>query len=119
MTERERDLDILDALVLYCSEIGEAVDHFGPDAEVFRSNSVYRNAVSMCLLQIGELSGRLSEDFRSAHPEIPWRNIRGLRNLLAHNYFSIDADTAWDILRDDVPVLQEFCAAELERSSEE
>ena len=88
MTERERDLDILDALVLYCSEIGE-------------------------------LSGRLSEDFRSAHPEIPWRNIRGLRNLLAHNYFSIDADTAWDILRDDVPVLREFCAAELERSSEE
>lgn len=39
----------------------------------------------MCVIQIGELAGNISEDFREKHTEIPWRQLRGLRNIYAHN----------------------------------
>ena len=63
----------------------------------------------MCLLQIGELAGHLTEAYRTAHPEMPWRQIRALRNIIAHSYGSVDAQTAWEIVKDDIPILRDHC----------
>ena len=68
--------------------------------------------IAMCLLQIGELAGHLSEEYRNEHPQMPWRQIKALRNIIAHNYGSVDADTAWEIVHEDIPVLREYCDKE-------
>ena len=109
MSESERDQSVLRHIVRYCDQIDATVERFGRDEAVFTSDIVYQNAVALCLLQIGELTGRLSEGYRNAHSEMPWRQIRGLRNIIAHNYGSIDAETTWEIVEADIPALRHFC----------
>ena len=98
MSGNERDMSILRHIQGYCVQIEATVARFGDDACTFQSDFVYRNAVAMCLLQIGELAGHLSEEYRNEHPQMPWRQIKALRNIIAHNYGSVDADTAWEIV---------------------
>ena len=66
----------------------------------------------MCLMQIGELAGLLSESYRLEHPQIPWRQIRALCNIIAHNYGSVDKQTAWEIVHQDIPALKAYCESE-------
>ena len=63
----------------------------------------------MCVIQIGELAGNISNDFRETHTEIPWRQLRGLRNIYAHNYQGVDYDLAWDTLINDLPQIKKEC----------
>ena len=66
-----------------------------------------QDACCMCIVQIGELCGLLSEELRQRHPEIPWRNIYGLRNRIIHDYEGVNFLLIWQIIRDDLPVLKE------------
>lgn len=64
----------------------------------------------MSLLQIGELTGHLPEDFREAtKATIYWPAIKGMRNLFAHNYGALDIDLVWETAVGDIPMLLEFC----------
>jgi uncharacterized protein with HEPN domain len=112
MSEAERNLSILEHIIRYCDQIDEAIQRFGDDGQVFRSDAVYQNAVAMCLLQIGELAGHLTDEYRATHLAIPWRQIKALRNIIAHNYGSVDAETAWEIVQDDIPTLRAYCEKE-------
>ncbi|MCZ7673554.1 MAG: DUF86 domain-containing protein [Chloroflexi bacterium] len=55
---------------------------------------------------IGEAARGLSETLIAQYPEIPWRNIIGMRHILVHNYFGIDTAIAWRAVRDDLPDLK-------------
>lgn len=106
----KNNLYLLKHIVDYCEQIDEAHIQFGNSYESFCSNSVYRNAIAMCVLQIGELANHLSDDFRNKHStDIPWKQIRGLRNVVAHEYGNIDKETLWETLVYDIPVLKQFC----------
>ena len=113
MSGTERDLSILAHIRGYCEQIEGTLLRFGDDPVLFREDFVYQNAMAMCLLQIGELAGHLTEEYRAAHTEIPWRQIRALRNIIAHNYGAVDAETAWEIVHDDLPRLKDYCEAAL------
>jgi uncharacterized protein with HEPN domain len=66
------------------------------------------NLALVRLLEIvGEASARISQEFREAHPQIPWQDIIGLRNRLIHGYDAVDFDILWTIVKQDVPVLIE------------
>lgn len=105
---------LLQHIVDYCTQIEEAHRQFGNSYELFCNNSVYRNATAMCVLQIGELTNRLSEDFRDATSKnIPWKQIRGLRNIVAHEYGNIDEESLWETLAEDIPYLCEFCKKQI------
>jgi len=54
---------------------------------------------------IGEAVKRLPEDFRNRHPDLPWREIAGMRDVVAHAYFALDLDILWDAVQNDVPTL--------------
>ncbi|WP_428277715.1 HepT-like ribonuclease domain-containing protein [Candidatus Palauibacter sp.] len=54
---------------------------------------------------VGEAAAHVSEDTRQAHPDIPWREIVGMRNRLVHVYFDIDLSLVWATVRDDLPAL--------------
>ncbi len=109
MKHPERDLSILRHIVTYCDQIEEAVEHFGADYDSFAASAIYRNSVALCILQIGELVGNLTDEFKGAHPNIPWRQIKGMRNIVAHKYGTVDAQVTWEIVVSDIPELKQFC----------
>jgi uncharacterized protein with HEPN domain len=65
-------------------------------------------AVLHQLIVIGEAAKRLSPDFRGAHPEIPWKSIAGLRDILVHEYDTVDLDEVWRTVQSDLPKLIAF-----------
>jgi uncharacterized protein with HEPN domain len=56
---------------------------------------------------IGESANRVSKDYQSLHPSIPWLQIIGLRHRLIHGYDAVDMDILWQILKHDLPILIE------------
>lgn len=55
---------------------------------------------------IGEACRKLSERFRERHPEVPWRQITGMRHHLIHGYFDIDPDVVWVAISERIPELK-------------
>jgi uncharacterized protein with HEPN domain len=109
MLPANRDITILQKVIQYCDEIGEANAQFGNSIDALRTNSVYKNAVSMCILQIGELSTHLTDEFKSNYAAVPWKAIRGMRNIAAHHYGEFDADILWKTIEDRIPELRSYC----------
>ena len=115
-TNRQLLLHMLD----YADQIEEANNMFHATVETLDTNSVYRNAVAMCVLQIGGLAGKLTEDFRDAtSDEIPWRAVRGLQNIVAHTYGKVDSNSLWETITGDIPELKAFCLRQVELLEEE
>ena len=114
ITSDERDRNIIAHILEYCKQIDECFSRFGNSYEVFISDVIFRNAVSMAEFQIGELSGHLSEKFKEeTKNEIPWKEIRGMRNIFAHNYLEMDVERIWEVAAEDISVLKEFCENQL------
>jgi uncharacterized protein with HEPN domain len=70
------------------------------------TNREFRRALKRCVELIGEADTRLPEEWRGSHPEIPWRQIIALRNVLIHGYDMIVAEVLWDVATGDVPRLR-------------
>jgi len=104
-----KDRDILLHIIEHVSDVFNAQKRFGDDPAVFSADKDYFNSVCMSLLQIGELANHLTAEFTAAHADIPWRNIVGLRNIVAHGYGSLDSDRVWLAVVNDVPVLYQNC----------
>jgi uncharacterized protein with HEPN domain len=64
----------------------------------------------MCILQIGELVGKLSDEFKAKYNAVPWKDIKAMRNIAAHNYGEMDLEILWETATIDVPKLKEYCA---------
>lgn len=99
----------------YCIEIEIAHADFCRSKEKFMSSSTYRNAITMPILQIGEVTNHLSEEFKRAHRQIPWNEMRGIRNLFAHQYRSVDYEIVWNTSWNDIALLKEFCERYLQQ----
>ena len=54
---------------------------------------------------IGEAASRVSATMRDQHPEIPWKQIVGMRNRIVHDYMNIDADIVWEVVTRNIPTL--------------
>ena len=104
----EHDAYIIQKILMYCDQIQEAITQFGEDKSMFLSNSVYRNAVSLCILQIGELSSLLTQDFRTEHSEVSWRKLKEMCNIVAHRYGTLEPEEIWEITSGDIPTLRNY-----------
>lgn len=114
MKPLDRDISILRHIVTYCQQIEQTIERFGDSADTFASDPIYRNAAALCILQIGELVGILSDDFRTEHTAVPWRQIRAMRNIVAHKYGTVNAEITWEIITADIPALKKFCLTVIE-----
>ncbi len=109
------DLQRIQHIKMYCEEIKGFVKRFGNDFNTFITDRAYFNAVSISVLQIGELANALSEEFRdSTNEKIVWKGIRGTRNWLAHAYGEVDESILWETVSNDIPALLKFCNSVLE-----
>jgi uncharacterized protein with HEPN domain len=86
---------------LYLTHILDAIEKIGTYVsvghDVFVSTSHWQDAVIRQLEIIGEATKRLSKQLCSQHPEVPWRRIAGLRDVLIHDYMGVDIKAVWEI----------------------
>jgi len=74
-----------------------------------------QDATAYRILAIGEAAKNLSDDLKSRHPHIPWRQILGMRNILAHEYFTRESEILWETVQTGLPELAAACHTELKR----
>ena len=82
--------------------------------EDFLDDKRTQQAVILNLLTLGEAAAhiaRIAPEFLKAYPDIPWHQMRGMRNRLAHGYFDINLDVVWDTLQTALPELQKKLSA--------
>ncbi len=87
----------------------------GLSEDQFLHDEQCQSAVLHALIVIGEVATRVGQDTRDAHRTIPWHEIRGMRNHLAHDYNGIDIDEVWRTVSSDVPALIATLETELTR----
>ena len=82
----------------------------GMSKEAFLNDKRTQRAVIMSLIIIGEAATKVMDGYASfiqAHPEVPWRSMRNMRNRMAHGYFDINLDVVWETVQEWLPVLLE------------
>lgn len=79
----------------------------GLEEEAFYENEVLKRAVVRSLEVIGEATSKISDEFKNEYPEISWREMKGTRNKLIHEYFGVDYEIVWDIIKNELPVLRD------------
>lgn len=104
-----RDADYLDDIVEAANELERLMG--GLDRDQFARSPLHQYAAYHLVTVIGEAARSLSADLRERHPEIPWKDIVGMRNLLVHRYHRVDESRVWKTIRTDVPVLAEQVGA--------
>jgi len=98
-----RDAATVDDILAAASRIDRFVT--GLNRETFINDEKTRSAILHELLVVGEASKRLSDAFRSAIPDIPWRAMAGMRDKLIHAYDAVDLEEVWRTATVDVPTL--------------
>lgn len=71
----------------------------------FTASPLHQDAIVRQLTILGEAAKRVSADYRATHQNVPWKKIAGLRDIIVHEYFRVDADAVWRILQEDLPAL--------------
>ena len=95
----------LEDIISSCTKIldytqGLNFEEFVADARTF-------DAVILNLLIIGEAVKNVSQDMRSKYPQVEWRKIAGLRDILAHTYFQVEDEIIWDVVQSKIQVLKQ------------
>jgi uncharacterized protein with HEPN domain len=98
---RLRIEDILDAAARAQRYVGEM------DLDAFVADDRTLDAVSRCFGIIGEAVRHLPPEVIDAHPELPWAEMRAMRNVVVHEYFGVTSETLWKTAREDLPAIIE------------
>ena len=106
-----RDLLYLDHIL---EAAGRIEEYTTEGRDTFLTDRRTQDAVLRNFEIIGEATKRLSQATRDLVPEVPWRQVAGLRDVLIHRYETVDLETVWEIVERDVPVLRQAVAALLE-----
>jgi uncharacterized protein with HEPN domain len=73
----------------------------------FESDALLQDAVARRLEVLGEAAARVTEETRSTYPDLPWREMVGMRNRIVHEYFQVDLEVVWKVVRQELQHLIE------------
>ena len=103
---KQSDGLVIGKMIKYCKDIEKLMIQFDKDFAKYQTEISFQYSCNMCIIQIGELVGRLSEDIMNQYPDIPWHAIKAMRNLHAHDYENVDLKIVWNTLVEDIPLLE-------------
>lgn len=109
-----RDRELLEHRMLAI----ERIESYTSRGEVaFFQETVLKDAVIRNFEVIGEAAKGLSEGFRAAHPDVPWKQVAGMRDFLIHVYFGVNLERVWRTAMDDLAELRAVIEAGLNESA--
>lgn len=79
----------------------------GVDRQAFEVDIKLQDAVIRRFEIMGEAARRVSEEFREAHPDLPWSEMIGMRNVLIHDYNRVNLNTVWNVIQNNILTLIE------------
>ena len=89
--------------LIHISECIEKIIEFTSEGrEAFMASTLTQDAVIRNFEVMGEAAKHLSEGFKAAHPESPWKQIAGFRDVLIHDYIGVDLDRIWSVIETDL-----------------
>jgi uncharacterized protein with HEPN domain len=100
----------------YLAHIAEAIERATnyvrqlPDRAAFEQNPLVQDAVVRNIEVIGEAVNhinRVAPEFIAQHPELPWQDMRDMRNVVIHAYFAVDLQIVWRTVQEDLPKLKQ------------
>ncbi len=108
MKHPERVEDYLEHIAQAIQRAMEYIENLG-DVNAFEQSQRDQDAVIRNIEIIGEAARQIQQnapEYVTAHPELPWIEIRGMRNKMIHNYFDVDVNVVWGTVKQDLPVLK-------------
>ena len=97
---------VIQKILEYCNRIETVMVQFERSFDSYIKDEVFRHACDMCVIQIGELTTRLTDDLKAQHPEIQWHKIKATRNVYVHDYGNVNINKAWENLTENIPELK-------------
>jgi len=110
---KNKDRTALGKMSSYANELLSYVD--GMDYDAFTNDRKTLSACAFIVGQIGELVTVISDEAQNEHTEIPWRNIKGMRNRIIHDYEKVDYLVLWKTIDESIPQLIKAVHAVLEK----
>ncbi|MDO8261647.1 MAG: DUF86 domain-containing protein [Gallionella sp.] len=111
MNAKQRELRHADYLEHMLAAIDLVRSHVeGMSKDDFLADKKTQQAVILNIIVIGEAATQIADEcpeFAAAHQNVPWKQMRGMRNRMAHGYFEINLDVVWDTVQQSLPDLQQ------------
>lgn len=104
MREEVRDPGRLEHMLTAIGNVQEFLE--GKTYEDFRKDKLLFYGVVKNIEIVGEAANNLTKELRAQHPEVNWKDVVGMSNVLVHDYYHIDARTAWQTAQDNLPELR-------------
>ena len=99
----ERFLDMMEAI--------QRIEKYAARGrQAFVADELIQTYIVHNLQILGEAAAKIPSDQQREYPELPWPKMVGMRNVLVHNYFSIDLDIVWQVVETELPALKEKIA---------
>ena len=105
MPIKQKDKNCLQNILDSINKISSYTQLFQNADELYNDNKSF-DAVLMNFVIIGEMVVKLSDEFKQNNLQVDWPNIKGFRNIIAHQYFGIDAEEVWEIILIELPILK-------------
>lgn len=103
----DKNKTIVEKMIKYCDKILNIKEEKELTKEKYMDDEIAQLAIDMCIFQLSELSVHIDEDFKLKHLNIAWAEIRGMRNIQAHEYEKVDREVIWDTIDKDIDILKE------------
>lgn len=108
----ESDLDTLCEMLKRCDDVANKLDFFKLDYQSWIANPYVRDSFLVSVSQIGELYAHTTAGLcRDLFPNIPWKQVKALRNIIVHTYVDVDYERIWKYINSDIPELRETLLA--------
>ena len=105
-----RDIGILEHIVDYCEDIQDSLELIARSYDRFIIGKQAQYSIAFSILQIGEIVGKLSDELKTSTKEsVDWTAVKGMQNIIVHNYGEVRLDVVWNTATDDIPSLKAFC----------
>ena len=94
-------------IIKHCKRIEAKIK--GITKETFIDDEDIKEIVSFNIFQIGELAKNFSPEFLSTYNKVPWKLIKGMRDVVGHGYGTIDIERVWETASNDIKTLRSYC----------